>query len=132
MVESRKLGYITLQLVYSLPLLAVVAAIAYFISNNDGPELRAILLSSTTVEQLLKHSSQYDGKIVKVDGVVVGNFGIMGLGGFRLGDPASGREILVMTSSGVPQVGNSILVLGRFRQTLSIGSRQYAVIFMNF
>jgi hypothetical protein len=132
MVESRKLGYITLQLVYSLPLLAVVAAIAYFISNNDGPELRAILLPSTTVEQLLKHSSQYDGKIVKVDGVVVGNFGIMGLGGFRLGDPASGREILVMTSSGVPQVGNSILVLGRFRQTLSIGSRQYAVIFMNF
>jgi hypothetical protein len=132
MAESRKLGYITLQLAYSLPLLAVVAAIIYFVSNNGGPELRAILLPSTTVDQLLKHSSQYDGKIVKVDGVVVGNFGIMGLGGFRLGDPASGHEILVMTSSGVPQVGNSILVLGRFRQTLSIGSRQYAVIFMDF
>jgi hypothetical protein len=131
MVESPKLGYSTLRLAYSLTLLAVVAAITYFISNNGGPDIRAILLPSTTVEELLKHSNQYDGKIVKVDGMVVGSFGIMGLGGFRLRDPASRREILVVTSSGIPQAGNSILVFGRFRQTLSIGSYQYAVVFMN-
>jgi hypothetical protein len=127
-----KRGHITLRLAHSLPMLAVAGTIVYLIANNSGPAFRALLVHSTTIDQLLQRPGQYDGRIVKVDGVVAGSFGIMGLGGFRLTDPESGREVLVMTSNGIPPVGNSATAFGRFKQALSIGSRQYAVIFINF
>jgi hypothetical protein len=113
-------------------MLAAAGAITYLMSNGNGPTFRGMLAPSTTIEQLLKGPRQYDGKIVKVDGMVVGSFGILGLGGFRLQDPQSGGEILVLTSGGIPPAGTPILVFGKFKQAVAIGSHQYAVILHDF
>jgi hypothetical protein len=117
---------------YSLPMLASAGAVAYVLLSGIGPTLHGLLRPSTTIDQLLSEPSRYDGKIVKVDGMVVGSFGLMGLGGFRLQDLGSRREILVMTSGGVPLTGAPTLVWGKYKQAVSIGSYQYAVIFQTF
>jgi hypothetical protein len=126
------LEFITSRLPFSLLILVATIVVAYFASTNGDPSFREMLVPRTTIDQILERPSQYDGKIVKVDGVVVGSFGVMGLGGFRFKDPGGGREILVVTSDGLPSAGNPILVVGRFKQALSIGGCQYAVIFQGF
>jgi hypothetical protein len=103
------------------------AVIAYFVSRGPS-SLRQLITSSTQIDLLLSDPSKHDGMSVRVDGTVVGSLGIMGFGGFRLQDPQSGSEILVMSSGGIPANGTAISVFGKFKQAVAIGPYQYAVI----
>jgi hypothetical protein len=109
--------------------LALGVVAAYYFSGGTSPNLRQLTTSSTTIAVLLDDPSKYDGQTVKVGGEVAGSLGVMGLGGFRLRDPQSGSEILVMTSGGIPPSGTTISVFGKFKQAVAVGAYQYAVIF---
>lgn len=109
--------------------LAVGAVVAYFLSRGPSPSLRQLTTPTTTIDLLLDDPSKYDGRSVRVGGTVVGSLGVMGFGGFRLQDPQSGSEILVMSSGGIPPNGTAISVFGKFKQAVAVGAYQYAVIF---
>ena len=60
--------------------------------------------------------SKYDGTIMRVDGTVVGSLWVIGFGAFRLQDSQSGREILVVSSGGIPAHGTAISIFGKFNR----------------
>jgi hypothetical protein len=110
-----------------LLVLVVGAVIAYFLSRGPS-SLRQLTTFSTAIDLLLNDPGKYDGKIVRVDGTVVGSLGVMGFGGFRLQDSQTGREILVVSSGGIPANGTVISIFGKFKQALAVGPYQYAVV----
>lgn len=112
-----------------LIVLTVGAVAAYFVSRSPSHSVRKLITPSTTIDLLLNEPSKYDGTSVRVGGTVVGSLGVMGFGGFRLQDPQSGSEILVMSSGGIPPNGTAISVFGKFKQAVAVGAYQYAVIF---
>ena len=111
-----------------LIVLVVAGAIAYLLSHRNGPGLRSFTAPSVSIEELLTSARDYNGRVVKVSGVVMGGVGLLGLGGFILRDSSGRGEILVMVSSGIPLEGAVVSVIGRFKQAVVIGNAQYAVL----
>jgi hypothetical protein len=111
-----------------LIVLAVSGAIAYAVAHRNDPRLRSLAVPSISVDELLERGRDYDGKTVKVNGIVVHSLGLLGIGEFVLQDASSGTRIMVMASSGIPRDGTVASVTGTFKRVVAIGSFQYAVI----
>ncbi|MGQ0682925.1 hypothetical protein [Bradyrhizobium sp.] len=105
--------------------LAAAAAIALAIRQ---PDFRWST-GSVMIGDLLREPAKYDGRSVRVTGIVADRMGIMGFGGFRLRDPLNGDEIaVVVPGGGMPDKGSAILVSGKFRQAFAIGKVSGAMI----
>lgn len=111
-----------------LIVLIVSGGIAYLLAHRNGPVLRSFTSPSVSIDELMKSARDYDGKVIKVSGVVIGSVGFLGIGGFLLRDPNGVGEIMVMASGGIPPEGTTMTIIGKFKQAVVIGNFQYAVI----
>jgi hypothetical protein len=82
--------------------------------------------SNTKISDLLAHSRDYDSKPVSVTGIVLGNAGIFGYGGYKLKQGDS--EILVITTHGIPPAGSEVVVSGIFKHAFTVNNFSYPVI----
>jgi len=110
-------------------LIAIIAVILYIASNRNNPGVRSWTTPTTEIVVLLKQPTQYDGRIVSVQGKVAGSAGIFGHGAYLLQQEGSEDAVLVITQHGIPPAGTATRVIGTFKQAVSFGLYQYAVIF---
>ena len=126
------MGYI----VRLIALAAISAFMANYVLHNGSAgtaqDFRAMTTPIMTIGDLLTHSEAYDGRVVRVSGVVVGRVGVLGLGGYRLEQQETGDEIVVLSRTGVPAIGTTLTVAGTFKQAFAINSYSYPVILRDF
>lgn len=79
------------------------------------------------VSELNSKASEYDGKPVRVKGVVEKNIAVLGVGGYLLGDGA--QTILVTSDEGIPDYKSKVVVIGEFRKAVSFNGFEYNVIY---
>jgi hypothetical protein len=105
--------------------LSVATALLYavFVQNPStaiGP------FTSTELNTLSKTANEFEGRKVKVRGVVEQGAAVFGRGTYRLRQGES--EIWILTNRGVPDAGSEVTVIGTFRQAAKLGTMQVAVI----
>ena len=114
-------------------LLVVVAGVLFFaFGDRNGAALRNLTAPSVAIGELLKSANEYDGRVVKTSGVVSATIGVLGSGGYQIRDTSDGAEIAVIAMGGIPAVGTTTTVTGKFKQAFVVGSFQYAVIVQDF
>jgi hypothetical protein len=108
-------------------ILAVVLA-AYLFLHSPRPSVSDT--KPVVIDEMLASPRLYDGKDITVEGVVTGGVGVWGLGGFHLRQKNGQREIFVASASGIPPAGTTVFVSGIFRQAVTVGAREIAVIIL--
>lgn len=83
--------------------------------------------SVTPIGQLLQDPSRYDGKTVRIEGVVQGSAGGLGAGGYQVKDK-TGTLTVVTDHGGTPPTGARIGVKGRFQALFTLFSKSLAVL----
>ncbi|MGH7649243.1 MAG: hypothetical protein ACREND_14090 [Gemmatimonadaceae bacterium] len=83
--------------------------------------------SVTPISHLLDDPAHYDGKSVKIQGVVKESAGAFGLGSYQVQDN-TGTLTVVTQSNGAPRSGDKIGVQGIFQALFTLGSRSLAVL----
>lgn len=78
------------------------------------------------VTELNDHSAKYDGRVVRVEGTVSQNAGILGSGGYVITDNKS--SIIVLSDDGIPENGSHVVVSGLFKKAISLNSLEYNTI----
>ncbi len=81
---------------------------------------------ATPIGSILKNPRDYEGKLVKVNGVVTENLNIFIIKGFKIKDKTG--EIFVITDRILPREGTEATVRGYVNEGFSIGSEQVIVI----
>ncbi len=81
----------------------------------------------TPINELMRNSSKYNGKTVRIKGEVKQSAGLLGRGAYQLKDDTGQLTVLSETSSPPPS-GSKIGVKGVFEALLTIGSRGLAVL----
>jgi hypothetical protein len=79
-----------------------------------------------SISELLVNSEKYEDTNVSVKGKVVGNAGVLGVGGYKL--VAEGAEIFVVSKDGVPQLDSTVTVTGTFHKAFTLGPLEASVI----
>ena len=76
-----------------------------------------------SVYELVKNPRKFIDHETTISGVVGSDFAVMGIGYFQLvGD--DGTSLTVLSSQGIPTVGQRISVRGTLHQALAVSSRQ--------
>jgi hypothetical protein len=83
--------------------------------------------SVTPINQLLSDPSRYDGKTVRVKGVVKGAVGGLGVGAYEIKDN-TGTLTVVSDKGDPPRTGANVGVKGKFQALLSLGFKSLAVL----
>jgi hypothetical protein len=83
--------------------------------------------SVTPINQLLNDPSRYDGKTVRIEGVVQGAVGGLGLGAYEVKDN-TGKLTVVSDRGDPPRTGATVGVKGKFQALLSLGIKSLAVL----
>jgi hypothetical protein len=83
--------------------------------------------SVTPIRQLLDDPARYDGKSVRIEGVVKGSAGALGMGTYQVQDN-TGTLTVVTKSNGAPRTGDKIGVQGIFQALFTLGSQSLAVL----
>lgn len=83
--------------------------------------------SVTPIRHLLDDPGRYDGKSVKIQGVVKQSAGAFGLGTYQVQDN-TGTLTVVTQSNGAPRAGDKIGVQGIFQALFTLGSQSLAVL----
>ncbi len=83
--------------------------------------------SVTPIGDLLRNSSKYNGKTVRVRGEVKESAGLLGRGAYQLKDD-TGTLTIVSETSAPPPTGSTIGVKGVFQALLTIGAKSLAVL----
>jgi len=81
---------------------------------------------TTPIGSILKNPRDYEGKPVKVRGVVTENMNIFIMKGFKLKDNTG--EIFVITDKILPKEGSSTTAKGYIKEGFAIGDAQFIVI----
>jgi hypothetical protein len=82
---------------------------------------------ATPIKTLLDDPQQFDGKTVRIVGVVQGSVGALGFGAYQVND-GTGTLSIVSEGGGVPRQGAKVGVEGTFRSAYTIGSQSVAVL----
>jgi hypothetical protein len=83
--------------------------------------------SVTPIGHLLDDPGRYDGKSVKVQGVVKQSAGALGVGTYQVQDN-TGTLTVVTQTGGAPRSGDKIGVQGIFQALFTLGSQSLAVL----
>lgn len=83
--------------------------------------------SVTPIRHLLDDPARYDGKSVRIEGVVKGSAGALGMGTYQVQDN-TGTLTVVTKSNGAPRTGDKIGVQGIFQALFTLGSQSLAVL----
>jgi hypothetical protein len=83
--------------------------------------------SVTPINQLLNDPSRYDGKTVRIRGVVQGAVGGLGVGAYEVKDK-TGKLTVVSDRGDPPRSGAEVGVKGKFQALLSLGIKSLAVL----
>jgi hypothetical protein len=83
---------------------------------------------TTRIGTLLADPSEYDGRMVRVEGEVTQTVGIPLLGGTYSVSDGSGTLRVVTDEGGVPREGAEIRVAGIFRALFAIGAESLSVL----
>jgi hypothetical protein len=83
---------------------------------------------TTRIGTLLGDPSEYDGRMVRVEGEVTQTVGIPLLGGTYSVSDGTGTLRVVTDEGGVPQEGAEISVAGIFRALFAIGAESLSVL----
>lgn len=81
---------------------------------------------ATPIGSILKNPRDYEGKLVKVSGVVTESMNIFIVKGFKLKDDTG--EIFVITDKILPKVGSKATAQGYIEEGFTIGDAQSIVI----
>ncbi len=81
----------------------------------------------TPIKKLLDDPSEYEGKDVRIAGVVKSSVGVLNYGTYRV-DDGTGSILVVTQVSGVPREGARVGVEGVFRSAFTIGTETAAVL----
>ena len=117
-----------IRIVKALFLMVAAALITHYVLHSTDPTVRSLTTPLTPVGELIAHASRYDGKVVKVEGRVIGSVGVMGFGGYRLQQEDSADTILIMSRGGIPPSGTVVTVSGIFKQAIAVNNYTFAVI----
>lgn len=117
-----------IRIVNALFLMVAAALITHYVLHSADPSVRSLTTPVTAISELTARASQYDGKVVKVEGRVIGSVGIMGFGGYRLQQEDSADTILIMSRGGIPPTGALVTVSGIFKQAIAVNNYALAVI----
>ena len=101
-------------------------AIGFFLFSRFTPEGTAVNKRPYSISYILDNSDDLDGKVILVKGSVKGKAGILGTGGYILEDRKN--EILILSSKGIPKVGDKLVVSGKFQQTYETNDKDHAII----
>jgi hypothetical protein len=112
-------------------LIVAGGAAAYFMSNRNSRIIIDMTTPLINIKQLLTQPARYDGTVVKVEGRVSGSAGVLGFGVYVLQQEGTADTVLVISHGGIPPTGVAIKVTGKFKQAVSFGIHQYAVIFQD-
>ena len=102
-----------------LAIIVSLLAIIFLLSCDKG-------FFSTPIGSILKNPRDYEGRIVKISGVVTENLNIFIIKGFKIKDKTG--EIFVITERILPKVGTEATVQGYVKEGFSIGNDQFIVI----
>jgi len=102
-----------------LRVLVFLTAIIFLLSCDKG-------FFTTPVASILKNPRDYEGKMVKVRGVVTEKVNIIVMKGFKIKDNTG--EIFVITDRILPVEGTEATVQGYVKEGFSIGNDQFIVI----
>lgn len=80
----------------------------------------------TPIGSILENPRDYEGKLVKVSGVVTENINFIFVKGFKLKDDTG--EIFVITDRILPKVGSTTTARGYIKEGFTIGETQLIVI----
>lgn len=83
--------------------------------------------SVTPIGNLLNDPSRYDGKTVRIQGVVKESAGGLGLGAYQVKDE-TGTLTVVSEKGGTPRSGAKVGVKGTFQALFTLGSKGLAVL----
>jgi len=87
-------------------------------------------LSAEQVSDVMNRPDKFDDRVISVRGMVVGMpVAVIGIGGFRLSQPGTNAELVVISRSGVPRRGEVLTVTGRFEQLAAFNDKQFGFIF---
>lgn len=94
--------------------------------------LGALLLTAcpgaTDIGKLLDDPSRFDGRKVRIAGVVKESVGGFGLGVYQINDGTGTLTVVSQAGAGTPRVGAEVGVEGQFRSAFTLGSRSLAVL----
>jgi hypothetical protein len=109
--------------------IAVVTLVIGYVSFHVTPRM-ATRTQLTSISELARDPSRYEGRRVAVMGTVNDAAGFFGHGEYHVQtlDDGSDAQIVVWTDSGVPPENTVVIVHGVVRQALVVGRTQYAVI----
>lgn len=79
--------------------------------------------SQTTINRLNGDPERYRGKEVLLVGTVTNSYGAVGYGAYELNDETG--KIWVITKRGTPSKGARVGAVGRYRQGVNWGGRNY-------
>lgn len=83
--------------------------------------------SATPIGHLLDDPGRYDGKSVRIEGVVKGSAAAFGVGTYQVQDN-TGTLTVVSQNNGAPREGDKIGVQGIFQALVTLGSQSFAVL----
>jgi len=83
--------------------------------------------SATPIRQLLDDPGRYDGKSVRIEGVVKESAGALGFGTYQVQDN-TGTLTVVSKGNGAPRSGDKIGVRGIFQALFTLGNQSLAVL----
>jgi len=113
---------------FILIIVTILGAGRYLLPHEAYRTIRSVTTLLVTIDQLLEAPAKYEGATVKIEGKVVGSAGVLGYGGYRLQQEGSASTIVVIGRSGIPVTGTTVSIVGVFRQAMTVGTYQYAVI----
>ncbi len=105
-----------------LAILAVLAVLAFWGMNfffGGDPTDTLERYTGVDIGRLNADTYNYDGKLVRVEGTVDGNVGILGVGGYTLTD--STGSVFVIGIDGIPPKGENVAIYGLFKQAFVVG-----------
>lgn len=112
-----------------LAILVVLGGLAFWGMNfffGGDPSDTLDRYTGVEIGLLTNDTYRYDGQLVRVEGIVEGNAGLLGVGGYTLTD--SSGSVFVVGLDGIPARGEQIAIYGTFRQAFVIGDTDYSVI----
>jgi hypothetical protein len=71
-----------ISLAKTLLLMVAAAIITHYVLHSGVPAAPDLTIPVIAIGELTARPSEYDGKVVKVEGRVIGSIGIMGFGGY--------------------------------------------------
>lgn len=107
-------------------LVIVLGFVGYLVVAHGVPAVENMM--AVKVAALKADPARYEGRHVRVDGIVVTGVGLFDYGKFRLRDTDGNAVVDVVTDKLVPAIGTRTTVTGVFKPVFVIGGMRYDVI----